>query len=225
MGIAHYIATEGKDRRLFDAAVKVAECWCDHTGPAPKQAWFDGHQEVEQALVRLGRFVNDIDGVGKGQKYIELAKFLLDCRGGGESYDQSKATITQEYEAVGHAVRASYTYSAMADISMETGDPAYWSAMLSIWDNLVDRKYYVTGGIGSGETSEGFGGDYSLPTTSAYCESCSSCGLLFMQYKLNLATRESKYADLYETTIYNAILGDVDLAAKNFTYTNSLDSN
>jgi DUF1680 family protein len=224
MGIAHYIATEGKDRRLFDAAVKLADCWVDHLGPAPKQTWFDGHQEVEQALVRLGRFVNDIEGEGKGQKYIDLAKFLLDSRKGGQSYDQSNVPVTQQYEAQGHAVRASYTYSAMADVAMETGDPAYWSAIDSIWDNLVNRKLYVTGGIGSGETSEGFGHDYSLPTASAYVESCSSCGLLFMQYKLALATHDSKYADLYETTIYNALLGDVDLPAKSFTYTNSLDT-
>ncbi|MFT3789364.1 MAG: glycoside hydrolase family 127 protein [Tepidisphaeraceae bacterium] len=244
MGIAHYIATDGKDRRLFDAALKLADCWVDHIGPAPKQAWYDGHQEMEQALVRLGRFVNDIEGHGKGQKYIDLAKFLLDQRGlherkpatgaggndfytggdAGSEYDQSHAPITQQYAAVGHAVRAAYTYSAMADVAMETGDPDYWSATLSIWDNLVNRKYYVTGGIGSGETSEGFGPDYSLPSGSAYVESCSSCGLLFMQYKLNLATHDARYADLYETTLYNAILGDVDLPGENFTYTNSLDS-
>jgi DUF1680 family protein len=227
MGIASYIATGGKDRRLYDAAVKLADCWCEHLGPSPKKAWFDGHQEMEQALVRLGRFVNDTDGPGKGQKYIDLAKFLLDCRGtgpGGQSYDQTQAPVTQQFQAVGHAVRAAYTYSAMADISMETRDPAYWGATLSIWDDLVNRKLYLTGGIGSGETSEGFGPDYSLPNRTAYCESCSSCGVLFMQYKLNLATRDAKYADVYEATIYNALLGDVDLAGKNFTYTNALDS-
>jgi DUF1680 family protein len=243
MGIAHYIATEGKDRRLYDASIKLADCWVDNIGPSPKKPWYDGHQEIEQALVRLGRFVNDLEGDGKGKKYIDLAKFLLDSRSGGErqakaeegegdfytghggdEYDQSHRPISQQYTAVGHAVRAAYTYSAMADIAMETGDPAYWSATRSIWDNIVNRKYYVTGGIGSGETSEGFGPDYSLPSGSAYVESCSSCGLLFMQYKLNLATRDAKYVDLYETTIYNAILGDVDLEGQNFTYTNSLDS-
>jgi DUF1680 family protein len=225
MGIASYIATDGKDRRLFDAAVKLADCWCRHIGSGPgQQKWFDGHQEIEQAMVRLGRFVNDTEGVGKGQKYIDLAKFLLDCRQGGQEYDQSYAPVTQQYRAVGHAVRASYTYSAMADVAMETGNADYWSALRSIWTDLVDRKLYVTGGIGSGETSEGFGADYSLPSGSAYCESCSNCGVLFMQYKLNLATRDAKYADLYETTLYNAVLGDCDLPAQNYTYTNSLDS-
>ena len=241
MGIAHHIATGGQDRRLYDAAIKLADCWVENIGPSPKKPWFDGHQEMEQALVRLGRYVNDLNGAGAGQKYIDLAKFLLDSRspveeagvahvgdfytGHGGEYDQSHAPIGRQYTAVGHAVRAAYTYSAMADIAMETGDPDYWSATRSIWDNLINRKYYVTGGIGSGETSEGFGGDYSLPNPSAYVESCSSCGLLFMQYKLNLATHDAKYADLYETTIYNAILGDVDLEGQNFTYTNSLDSN
>lgn len=245
MGIAHYIATNGQDRRLYDASRKLADCWVSHIGPAPKKPWFDGHQEMEQALVRLGRFVNDTEGAGTGQKYIDLAKFLLDSRstgdragerqiaptgdfftgaGGGSEYDQSHVPVTQQYEAVGHAVRAAYTYSAMADIVAETGDADYWSATLSLWDNIVNKKYYVTGGIGSGETSEGFGKDYSLPSGSAYVESCSSCGLLYMQYKLNLATHDAKFADLYETTIYNAILGDVDLDGQNFTYTNSLES-
>ena len=224
MGIAHYNATGGKDRRLFDAAIRLADCWCDHIGPAPKQVWFDGHQEVEQAMMRLGRFINDLQGPGRGQKYINLAKFLLDSRTGGSEYDQSHLPMVQQYEAVGHAVRATYTYSAMADVAMETGDPGYWSSALSIWDNMINRKFYVTGGIGSGETSEGFGPDYSLPNASAYCESCSSCGLLFMQYKLNLATRDAKYADIYETTLYNALLGSVDLPAHNFTYTNPLET-
>ena len=93
--------------------------------------------------------------------------------------------------------------------------------MLSLWDNLVNKKYYVTGGIGSGETSEGFGPNYSLPN-NAYCESCSSCGLIFFQYKMNLAYHDAKYADLYEETMYNALLGSTDLDGKNFYYTNPL---
>ena len=97
------------------------------------------------------------------------------------------------------------------------------SAVLSIWENLVHKRYYVTGGIGSGETSEGFGPNYSLPN-NAYCESCSNCGVLFFQHKMNAIFQQSRFADLYEDTFYNAILGDVDLEAKNFTYTNALDS-
>ena len=176
---------------------------------------------MEQALVRFGRFVNDTEGNGRGDAYIKLAKFLLDSRRGGQEYDQSHLPPAQQYEAVGHAVRATYFYSGMADIAAETGDKDYQSAVVSLWDNMVNKKYYLTGGIGSGETSEGFGPNYSL-RNDAYCESCSSCGLVFFQYKLNLAYHDARYADLYEQTMYNALLGGVDLAGKNFAYTNPL---
>jgi DUF1680 family protein len=218
--INHYTLTEGRDLRLYDAAKKLADCWVANLGPG-KKAWWDGHQEMEQALVRFCRFVNDMEGGGRGDAYIELAKFLLDCRSDGEEYDQSHVPVIRQYTAVGHAVRATYGYSAMADIAAETGDIDYESAVQSLWDNLINRKYYVTGGIGSGETSEGFGPDFSLPH-NAYCESCSSAGLIFFHYKLNLAYHDAKYADLYEETLYNALLGSVDLPAKNFTYTNPL---
>ena len=176
---------------------------------------------MEQALVRFGRFVNDVEGRGRGDSYVKLAKFLLDSRRGGEEYDQSHVPPAQQYEAVGHAVRATYFYSGMADIAAETGDRDYESAVMSLWDNMVNKKYYVTGGIGSGETSEGFGPNYSL-RNEAYCESCSSAGLIFFQYKLNLAYHDARYADLYEQTMYNALLGATDLEAKNFAYTNPL---
>jgi DUF1680 family protein len=153
-----------------------------------------------------------------------LAKFLLDCRKGGSEYDQSHVPVQQQYEAVGHAVRAVYTYSGMADVAVETHDVDYQSAVKSIWDNLVNRKYYLTGGVGSGETSEGFGPDYSL-RNNGYCEACSSCGEIFFQWKMHLAYHEAKYADLYEQTIYNALHGSMDLAGKNFYYDNPLDSN
>ncbi|MBW6501922.1 MAG: glycoside hydrolase family 127 protein [Bacteroidales bacterium] len=220
--INHYTLTEGKDRRLFDAAKKMSDCWVANIGPGKKE-WWDGHQEMEQALVRFGRFVNDMEGNGRGDSYIALAKFLLDCRDGGTEYDQSHVPVQQQYEAVGHAVRAVYSYSAMADVAAETGDIDYQSAVMSLWDNMVNKKYYVTGGVGSGETSEGFGPNYSL-RNNAYCESCSSCGLIFFQYKMNLAYHDAKYADLYEETMYNALLGSLDLEGKNFTYTNPLNS-
>lgn len=224
--IAHYLLTEGADRRMLDAAIRLADCWVNNIGPAPKKTWYDGHQELEMALVRLARFVNEVDGGKKGDKYIELAKFLMEARGngrGGEEYDQSHLPVTRQYEAVGHAVRAIYSYAGMADVAAETADRDYQSAVRSLWDNITHRKYYITGGIGSGETSEGFGKNYSLPN-NAYCESCSNCGQLFFNFKLHLAYHESKYADLYEETLFNAILGDFDLQGKNFYYTNSLDS-
>jgi len=220
--INHYTLTEGKDKRLYNAAKKLADCWVANIGPG-KIAWYDGHQEMEQALVRFGRFVNDMEGQGHGDHYIQLAKFLLDNRKGGSEYDQSHVPVQEQYEAVGHAVRAMYTYSGMADVAAETKDVDYQSAVFSLWDNMVNRKYYITGGIGSGETSEGFGPDYSL-RNNAYCESCSSCGLIFFEYKMNLAYHDGKYADLYEETMYNALLGSLSLDGKDFTYTNPLST-
>ncbi|MHC1733232.1 MAG: glycoside hydrolase family 127 protein [Bacteroidales bacterium] len=221
--INHYTLTEGTDTRLYDAAKKLSDCWVANIGPG-KKAWYDGHQEMEQALVRFGRFVNDMEGNGRGDSYIQLAKFLLDNRDHGSEYDQSHVPVQQQYEAVGHAVRAVYNYSGMADVAAETGDTDYQSAVMSLWDNMVNKKYYVTGGVGSGETSEGFGGNYSLGN-NAYCESCSSCGLIFFQHKMNIAYHDAKYADLYEETIYNALLGSLDYEGKHFFYTNPLSSN
>lgn len=221
--IAHYQMTGRADPRMYNAARKLADCWSENIGPAPKRTWYEGHQELEQAMVRLARFVDDVEGVGKGRKYVELAKFLMDCRRNGEEYDQSHLPVIQQYEAVGHAVRAVYSYSGMALIAMETGDVDYYSATRSLWSNIVNTKYYVTGGVGSGETSEGFGKNYSLPN-NAYCESCADCGELFFQHAMSQIWHDAKYADLYEETIYNAILGSIDLEGKNFTYTNALDS-
>jgi hypothetical protein len=228
--IAHYVMTEKKDARLYNAAKKLADCWDNNLGPAPKKAWYDGHQEMEQALVRLGRFVNDSEGKGKGDKYIKLGKFLLDNRyhaarfdGERSEYDQSHLPVIEQYEAVGHAVRAVYNYSGMADVAMETHDADYRSAVKSLWDNIVHKKYYVTGGVGSGETSEGFGPNYSLRNDS-YCESCSSCGEIFFQWKLGLTYHDAAYPNLYEDTIYNALLGGLAMDGKTFYYPNPLDA-
>jgi DUF1680 family protein len=112
----------------------------------------------------------------------------------------------------------------MADVAVETHDVDYQSAVKSLWDNIVHKKYYVTGGVGSGESSEGFGPNYSLRNNS-YCETCSSCGEVFFQWKLHLAYHDAKYADLYEQTLYNALYGGLDLAGQTFYYTNPLDQN
>jgi DUF1680 family protein len=228
--IVHYGMTDLKDPRLYNAAKKLADCWYDNIGPAPKKAWYDGHEEMEQALVRFGRFVNDTEGKGKGDRYIDLAKFLLDNRYYAakdererSEYDQSHLPVKEQYEAVGHAVRAAYCYSGMADVAMETHDPDYRSAVKSLWENITNRKYYVTGGIASGETSEGFGPDYSL-RNEAYCESCSGCGEIFFQWKLNLTYHHSRFADLYEETIYNALLGGLSMDGETFYYPNPLDA-
>ena len=222
--IAHYLAFgKSPDDPMLRAARKLADCWCDHIGPAPKKTWYDGHEEMEQALERLASLVDAEEGPGKGDKYFQLAKFLLESRRHGEWYDQSHLPVVHQYEAAGHAVRAAYLYSGMAGVAMKTGDIDYQSALRSIWHNIVDKRYYIIGGIGSGETSEGFGANYSLPN-NAYCESCANCGLLFFENKMGDIYHDARFADLAEDNYYNAILGDVDLEAKNFTYTNELDS-
>ncbi|MHB8952211.1 MAG: glycoside hydrolase family 127 protein [Pirellulaceae bacterium] len=220
--VAHYVLTKGADDRLYRAARRLADCWEANIGPPPKKAWYDGHQALEMALVRFARLVNRVEGEGQGDRYIALAKFLLDNRRDGSEYDQSHVPVTQQYEAVGHAVRAVYSYAAMTDIATATRDVDYLSAVLSLWNNLINAKYYVTGGVGSGETSEGFGPNYSL-RHNAYCESCSSCGEIFFQHRMNLLEHDAKYVDLYEQTLYNALLGSMDLEGKNFYYDNSLD--
>jgi DUF1680 family protein len=116
-----------------------------------------------------------------------------------------------------------YTYSGMADVAVETHDVDYQSAVKSLWDNLVHRKYYLTGGVGSGESSEGFGPNYSL-RQNAYCETCSSCGEVFFQWKLHLAYHDAQYADLYEDTMYNALVGSLAIDGKNYYYDNPLDA-
>lgn len=221
--IAHHAMSGGTDRRLLDAAVRLADCWARNLGPAPKQAWYDGHQGIEIALVRLARHLERSAEPNNGRAYIALARFLLDSRGNGTEYDQTHLPVTRQYAAVGHAVRAVYGYAGMADIAMETGDADYRSAVQSLSDSIVDRKYYITGGIGSGDTDEGFGKDYSLPL-DAYCESCAACGQIFLQHRLQLTWHDARHADLFEESLFNAVLGSVDLAANNFTYTNPLDS-
>lgn len=277
--IAHHRMTGGHDRRLYDAARKLADCWDAHIGPAPKQEWYDGHQAMEMALIRLARYVDETEGdgataaasggvaagktpgapggpaagntaaasggvaatkaaAGPGERYFRLAKFLLDCRGRGDrgegaehgpgnagyEYDQSHAPVVQQYEAVGHAVRAAYLYSAMTDVAMRTRDADYTSAVRSIWKSIAERKYYVTGGIGSGETSEGFGPEYSLPN-DGYCESCSSCAEIMFQARMNRLYRDPRAADLLEDALYNALLGSLDLQGKHYYYDNPPDAN
>lgn len=230
--IAHYYMSNGTDKRLYEAAKKLADCWVLHFGSSPPKAWYSGHQEIELALVRLARLVNEVEGAAKGDTYIRLSKYFLDIRGVASvgkaqgritaDHEQNHIPLLQQYEAVGHAVRAVYCYAAMTDILMETGDAYYESSVRSIWDNLVNKKYYITGGIGTGEDPESFGKNYSLVNNS-YCETCASCGEIFYQNRMNLAFHHSRYADLLEETLYNALLGAVDLSAKNFTYTNPLD--
>jgi DUF1680 family protein len=225
--IAHYLMSNRTDRRLYDAAKKLADLWESTLGPSPKKSWWESHQEMEQALTRFARFVSAEEGAGAGDKYVRLAKFLLDVRGsggGGGVYDLSDKPPLQQTKAEGHAVRAAYQYAAMADVAMTAKSAEYLTAVDTLWDSVVNRNMYVNGCIGSGASdaaSEGFGPEYSLPNNS-YCESCSSSGMLFFQRNMNLAHKESRYAALMEMALYN-VLGSMNLAGDKFGYTNPLD--
>ena len=213
--INHYLMTNKKDARLYNAAKKLADCWHTNLGPAPKKPWYDGHQEMEQALVRFGRFVNDMEGGGKGDQYIETGQISAGLPlHRGRQPDARPPGIRPEPLPGNPAIRSggsrgSRGVHVFRDGGCRRGNPR---------SRLPERRQVAvgqhrqqeilrTGGMGSGETSEGFGPNYSL-RNSAYCESCSSCGEIFFQWKMNLAYHDAKYVDLYEETMYNALLGN-----------------
>jgi hypothetical protein len=213
--VAYYQAT-GK-RTLLDISVKSANLLCDTFGPGKKTIW-PGHQIVEMGLVKLYRVTGDV-------RYLNLAKFMLDSRGpGGEEYGQAKLKVVDQTEAVGHAVRATYMYSGMADVAAMTGDKAYVRALDTIWENVVGKKLYITGGIGATGAGEAFGGNYELPNLSAYNETCASVGNDFWNERLFLLHGDAKYVDVMERTLYNGLVSGVSLDGKSFFYQNPLES-
>ncbi len=213
--VAHYLAT-GK-RTLLDVATKNADFLCDEFGPGKCEKW-PGHQVIEMGLAKLYRVT------GK-EKYLKLAKFFLDTRGpGGGGYSQSHKKVIEQNEAVGHAVRATYMYSGMVDVAMLTGQQTYLDAAERIWNNVVGRKLYVTGGVGATGHGEAFSKDYELPNTTAYCETCASIGNMFWNHRMFLANGDAKYIDVMERTLYNAFLSGISLEGNSFFYPNPLES-
>lgn len=219
--VAHYQAT-GK-RSLLDVALKSAELLDRTFGPDKKSIW-PGHQITEMALVKLYRTSGD-------ERYLRLAKFMLDVRGpdgapgAGRTYNQSHVKIVDQTEAVGHAVRATYMYSGIADVAALTGDKAYVDALNRIWGNLVAKKLYITGGIGATGSGEAFGRDYELPNMTAYNETCASIGHDYWNHRMFLLTGDGRYLDVMERTLYNGLISGVSLDGKSFFYPNPLESN
>ncbi|MDR1783403.1 MAG: glycoside hydrolase family 127 protein [Dysgonamonadaceae bacterium] len=217
--VAHYQAT-GK-RNFLDIAIKYADCVEREIGDAPgKLVRVPGHQIAEMGLAKLYTITGD-------QKYLNLAKFFLDKRGKTsrrDEYSQAHKPILEQDEAVGHAVRAAYMYSGIADVAALTGDTAYIHAIDRIWENVVSKKLYITGGIGSTSSGEAFGHDYHLPNMSAYCETCAAIGNVYWNYRLFLLHGESKYYDVLERTLYNGLLSGVSLDGGGFFYPNPLES-
>ncbi|MDO4164481.1 MAG: glycoside hydrolase family 127 protein [Bacteroides sp.] len=215
--VAHYQAT-GK-RNFLDIAIKYADCVCKNIGDKPEQKRLvPGHQIAEMALVRLYTVTGD-------KKYLDQAKFFLDARGTTSiknPYSQSHKPVLEQDEAVGHAVRAAYMYSGMADVAAITGDSSYIHAIDKIWDNIVSKKLYITGGIGARHAGEAFGDNYELPNLTAYNETCAAIGNVYMNYRLFLLHGDAKYFDVLERTLYNGLISGVSLDGGRFFYPNPL---
>ena len=217
--VAHYQAT-GK-RNFLDIAIKYADCVIREVGLGPGQVdRVPGHQIAEMALCRLYLVTGE-------KKYLDQAKYFLDRRGrtaNRDSYNQSHLPITEQDEAVGHAVRATYMYSGIADVAALTGDKEYIETIDRIWDNIVSKKLYITGGIGATNRGEAFGKNYELPNATAYCETCAAIGNVYVNHRMFLLHGESKYYDVLERTLYNGLLSGVSLQGDGFFYPNPLES-
>lgn len=213
--VAHYQATG--ETNLLHVAIKLADLLCNTFGPDKLHIW-PGHEIVEMGLAKLYRATGD-------KRYLDLAKFFIDVRGpGGDDYHQSRIKPVDQTEAMGHAVRAGYLYSGMADVAALTGDEQYVHAIDTIWDNVVRKKLYLTGGIGAMASGEAFGRNYQLPNLSAYCETCAAVANDYWNLRLFLLHGDAKYADVMERTLYNGLLSGVSLDGKRFFYPNPLES-
>jgi len=218
---AHFQAT-GK-RNLLDIALENADLISTVFGPGKKEIP-PGHQVIEMGLAKLYRVTGE-------EKYLDLARFFLDVRGktlGGRElwgeYNQDHKPVLEQDEAVGHAVRASYMYSGMADVAALTGDREYLEAIDRIWENVAGKKLYLTGGIGARPSGEAFGNNYDLPNMSAYNETCAAIGNVYWNHRLFLLHGEARYLDVMERTLYNGLISGISLDGTLFFYPNPLES-
>ncbi|MCX6234388.1 MAG: glycoside hydrolase family 127 protein [Bacteroidetes bacterium] len=213
--VAFYQAT-GK-RTLLDVALKNADL-IDKTFGWGRLEKVPGHQEIEIGLVKLYRLTGET-------KYLSLAKFFLDRRGpGGDEYAQMHKRVVDQDVAVGHAVRAQYMYAAMADVAALTDDQSYVTALDKLWDDVVFKKTYITGGLGAVGGNEGFGDPYDLPNMTAYCETCAAIANALWNQRMFLLKGDSKYYDVLERVLYNGIISGVSLSGDRFFYPNPLAS-
>ena len=225
-GVAYFNAT-GK-RKLLDVCIK----WADHFdalfGPGKKH-WVTGHQELELALVKLYKTT-------KNEKYLRMADWLLSERGKklakgytwtdwkDTAYAQDVLPVKEQKEITGHAVRAMYMYTGAADVAAQTGDEGYVKAMRTVWEDVVYRNMYITGGIGSAGSNEGFSQDYDLPNEHAYCETCASVGMVFWNQRMAAMSGDATYMDVLERSLYNGALDGLSLSGDRFFYGNPLAS-
>lgn len=247
--VAHYYATGKKN--LLNIAIKYADCVCREVGDKPGQASVvPGHQIAEMGLAKLYIATGDkkyleqakffLDKRGKRDaswggkdngEYDEKGYFhsngLYD-KGGYlhklNQYSQSHKPVVEQDEAVGHAVRAGYMYAGMADIAALTGDQSYIDAIDRIWENIVGKKFYITGGVGATASGEAFGRNYELPNMTAYCETCAAIAQVYLNYRLFLLHGDSKYYDALERSLYNGVISGISIDGGNFFYPNPLES-
>ena len=236
--VAHFQAT-GK-RALLDALSRYADYIDSVFGPEPgKKRGYPGHEEIELALVKLYRVTGE-------KRYLRLSQYFIEERGrqphyydaearlrgedpaafwaGTYEYNQSHLPVREQQEATGHAVRAMYLYSAMADLAHECHDANLLAACKRLWNHLCSTRLYITGGIGSSPSNEGFSADYDLPNERAYAETCAAIGLVFWNHRLLQVECDARYADVLESALYNSVLGGISLDGKTFFYANPLAS-
>ena len=220
--VAHYMAT-GK-RSLLDVALRNADLVCQVFGPDEGQIHRpSGHPIIEMALCKLYKVTGD-------EKYLRQARYFVEetgrCTDGHQPsmYSQDHMPILEQDEIVGHAVRAGYLYSGVADVAALTHDTAYQAALGRIWDNMASKKLFITGGIGSRPQGEGFGPNYELGNHTAYCETCAAIANVYWNHRMFLATGDARYVDVYERALYNGVISGVSLSGNRFFYDNPLES-
>jgi DUF1680 family protein len=224
--VAYYNVT-GK-RKLLDVGIRMIEHMMSLFGPG-KRHWVTGHQELELALVKVYQVTND-------KRFLDFSHWLLEERGHGyahgytwtdwkdTAYAQDIKPVSLTTEITGHAVRAMYLYTGAADVASYTGDEGYLKAMNTVWDDVVERNMYITGGIGSSGSNEGFSVDYDLPNERAYCETCASVGMVFWNQRMNRLTGQTRFIDILEKSLYNGALDGLSMAGDRFFYGNPLSS-
>lgn len=214
---------------MLEVACRLADHYDSLFGPG-KRHWVPGHEEIELALVKLYRETGE-------ERYFKLAEWLLEERGHGHgrgeiwdkqgwgpAYCQDDKPIREMDRVSGHAVRAMYLYSAVADVAAITGDEGYIAALHRLWDSVVGRNMYITGGIGPSKFNEGFTEDYDMPNDTAYCETCASVGMVYWNHRMNLLHGDARYADVVERAMYNGSLAGMSLSGDKFFYVNPLAS-
>lgn len=216
---AHYQATGSE--KFLNVARRYADCVVREVGSAQGQACVvPGHQIAEMALARLYVLTGE-------RRYLDEAKFLLDYRGKTphrDRYSQSDLPVVSQREAWGHAVRAGYMYAGMADMAALTGDSTYIQAIDAITENIINRKYYLTGGVGARHEGESFGADYELPNLTAYNETCAAISMVYLFHRMFLLHGDARYIDCMERTLYNGVISGMSVDGGRFFYPNPLSS-